>query len=150
MSTLDNYVPSSSFTNSQSFCEAAWLKSKCLSDCKDAPESCTSWLRALCNNCKYFSIDDTPAIKDDVKNTIKDSHKDGVKNTIKYSDKDGVKNTINSPINVITVKDTIKAPVKFIVKDSTKAHVKSTTKAPFKSTTKAPFKYPPKPPLFVN
>merc|ERR1712051_585793 len=100
-----SYVPKSSFTKTNSFCKAAWLKSKCLSDCKNKLELCTSWVSAQCKNCNYYS-----APQDSVKYTIETS----VKYTIETSVKDTIKTLVKDNIET-SFKKTIVTPVKVIV-----------------------------------
>merc|ERR1712051_619716 len=114
-----SYVPKSSFTKTNSFCKAAWLKSKCLSDCKNKLELCTSWVIAQCKNCNYYS-----APQDSVKVTIETPVKDTIETPVKDTIETPVRDTINTPI-----KDTINTPIKDTIETSFKKTIATPVKA---------------------
>merc|ERR1712051_1154419 len=113
-----SYVPKSSFTKTNSFCKAAWLKSKCLSDCKNNPGLCTSWVSAQCKNCNYYSAPQDSA-KDAIETPVKNAIETPVRDTINTPIKDTIETSFKKTIET-SIKETIATPVKAIVEDSIK------------------------------
>merc|ERR1712051_832833 len=138
--TLSYYVPASS--NSNSFCKAAWLKSKCLSDCRNKPESCTSWVQAQCQICNLYPIVQevvTDVVKDDIKDTNETPVQDTNETPVQDTNETPVKNTIETPVkdsNETPVNDTIETPVK----ETNETTVKETMQTPVKDTNETPVK----------